>query len=193
VSSDERLKAPCVFLDRDGVLNKVRVVDGNPHPPRSASELEIIPSSVNACRRLRAAGYLLVVVSNQPDVARGTDTLAGVNALNDVVGSSVDVNEFVVCPHDDADGCNCRKPAPGMLTAAAGRLNIDLRRSFMVGDRWRDVEAGQLAGCRTVFVDRGYAERKPEAPDLVVGELVEALPFLIAAIDQAQEGSKLHA
>lgn len=193
MSPYERPKAPCVFLDRDGVLNKVWLVDGNPHPPRSTSELEIIPSSVEACQRLRAAGYLLVVVSNQPDVARGTETLAGVNALNDLVRSSVAVDEFVVCPHDDADGCNCRKPAPGMLTAAAGRLNIDLRRSFMVGDRWRDVEAGQRAGCRTVFIDRGYAERKPEAPDVVVGELLEAVPFLLAAIVQAQEESKLHA
>ncbi len=168
-------------------------MDGKPHPPRRASELEIIPSSVEACQRLRQAGYLLVVVSNQPDVARGNETLAGVIALNDLVGSSVAVDEFVVCPHDDADGCNCRKPAPGMLTAAAGRLNIDLRRSFMVGDRWRDVEAGQRAGCRTVFIDRGYAERKPETPDVVVGELLEAVPFLLAAIIQSQEDSKLRA
>jgi len=193
VSPYERPQAPCVFLDRDGVLNEVRLVDGKPHPPRRASELEIIPSSVEACQRLRQAGYLLVVVSNQPDVARGNETLAGVIALNDLVGSSVAVDEFVVCPHDDADGCNCRKPAPGMLTAAAGRLNIDLRRSFMVGDRWRDVEAGQRAGCRTVFIDRGYAERKPETPDVVVGELLEAVPFLLAAIIQSQEDSKLRA
>jgi D-glycero-D-manno-heptose 1,7-bisphosphate phosphatase len=193
VSPYERPKAPCVFLDRDGVLNKVRLVDGNPHPPRSASELEIISSSVEACQRLRQAGYLLVVVSNQPDVARGTETLAGVKALNDLVGSRVAVDEFVVCPHDDADGCDCRKPAPGMLTAAAERLNIDLRRSFMVGDRWRDVEAGQRAGCRTVFIDRSYAEGEPRAPDLIVDELFEAVPFLLAAIVQAQEESELHA
>ena len=192
MSPYERPKAPCVFLDRDGVLNKVRLVDGNPHPPRRISELEVIASSVEACQRLREAGYLLVVVSNQPDVARGAETLAGVTALNDLVGSSVAVDEFVVCPHDDSDGCICRKPAPGMLTAAAGRLNIDLRRSFMVGDRWRDIEAGERAGCHTVFIDCGYAERKPEAPDLVVSELLEAVPFLLAAIVQIQEESKLH-
>jgi D-glycero-D-manno-heptose 1,7-bisphosphate phosphatase len=193
VSPYERPKAPCVFLDRDGVLNKVRLVDGNPHPPQTTSEVEIISSSVEACQRLREAGYLLVVVSNQPDVARGTQTLAGVTALNDLVGSHVAVDEFVVCPHDDDDGCDCRKPSPGMLTAAAGRLNIDLRRSFMVGDRWRDIEAGQHAGCRTIFIDRGYAERQPEAPDLVVTELGEAVPFLLEAIVQAEEESKPHA
>jgi D-glycero-D-manno-heptose 1,7-bisphosphate phosphatase len=187
VSPYERPKAPCVFLDRDGVLNKVRLVHGNPHPPKRTSELEIIPSSVEACQRLREAGYLIVVVSNQPDVARGTETLAGVTALNSLVGSRVAVDEFVVCPHDDGDSCDCRKPAPGMLIGAAGRLNIDLRRSFMVGDRWRDVEAGQRAGCRTIFIDRGYAERQPEAPELVVGELREAVPFLLEAIVQAQE------
>lgn len=153
----------------------------------------MILSSVDACRRLRDAGYLLVVVSNQPDVARGSETLAGVTALNELVGSQVPVHEFVVCPHDDADGCTCRKPLPGMLIDAAERLNIDLARSYMVGDRWRDIEAGRRAGCGTVFVDRGYTEKKPERPDLVVGELFEAVPFLLAPIVKTEEGSPRHA
>jgi D-glycero-D-manno-heptose 1,7-bisphosphate phosphatase len=193
VSRYERPQAPCVFLDRDGVLNQVLLVDGTPHPPSSASELEIIASSVDACRQLRAAGYKLVVVTNQPDVARGTATITGVNAINDLVGVGVGIDEFVVCPHDDLDRCTCRKPAPGMITQAAARLNLDLSRSFMVGDRWRDIEAGRRAGCRTVFISRGYAEQQPHEPDLVVTELIEAVPFLIASIAPLQEGSQTHA
>jgi D-glycero-D-manno-heptose 1,7-bisphosphate phosphatase len=182
-------RRPAVFLDRDGVLNRAVVVDGTPRAPRSAAELEVIPSAVEACAQLRAAGYVLVVVTNQPDVARGTDTLESVEAINREVGRQTGVHEFEVCFHDDADDCDCRKPRPGMLTRATARLDLDLARSFMVGDRWRDVEAGQRAGCGTVFVDRRYSERQPDRPDVVVGELVEAVPRMIAANVLAEEGS----
>ncbi len=184
---------PAVFLDRDGVLNESKVVDGTPHPPGTLSDLRVIPAAVTACRDLRAAGFALVVVTNQPDIARGTDTLANVEALNAAVAAEVPIDEFVTCPHDDADACACRKPLPGMLLDAAGRLGLDLERSFMVGDRWRDIEAGHRAGCTTVFVDRGYTERKPEEPDIVVNELVEAVPQMIAANIQQQEGSRSNA
>jgi D-glycero-D-manno-heptose 1,7-bisphosphate phosphatase len=182
-----------VFLDRDGVLNEADVVDGTPHPPATPSDLRVIPSAVEACRRLKEAGYVLVVVTNQPDVARGTETMAGVQALNDAVAAQVPIDEFVICPHDDADGCACRKPKPGMLQDAAGRLGLDLAHSFMVGDRWRDIEAGRRAGCTTVFVDRGYTEQKPQDPDIVVHELVEAVPQMLAAYIKQQEGSRSHA
>jgi D-glycero-D-manno-heptose 1,7-bisphosphate phosphatase len=184
---------PAVFLDRDGVLNEAFVIDGTPHPPATVTDLHVIPSAAEACRELGAAGYALVVVTNQPDVARGTDTMANVEALNRAVAAQVPIDEFVTCPHDDADGCDCRKPKPGMLLDAAGRMGLDLARSFMVGDRWRDIEAGRRAGCTTVFVDRGYTERKPEKPDIVVNELVEAVPQIIAAHIQQQEGSRSNA
>lgn len=187
------VRRPAVFLDRDGVLNEAHVVDGTPHPPARPSDLRVIPSAAEACRHLREAGYLLVVVTNQPDVARGIETMAGVQALNDAVAAEVPIDEFVICPHDDADGCACRKPLPGMLLDAAGRLGLDLEHSFMVGDRWRDIEAGRRAGCTTVFVDRGYTERNPEDPDVVVDELVEAVPHMLAAYIKQQEGSRSHA
>lgn len=186
-------RRPAVFLDRDGVLNDAIVVDGAPQPPVSPSDLRVIPSAADACRQLREAGYVLVVVTNQPDVARGTETIAGVQALNAAVAAQVPIDVFVICPHDDADGCACRKPMPGMLLDSADRLGLDLEHSFMVGDRWRDVEAGRRAGCATVFVDRGYTERKPEDPDVVVDELVDAVPQMLAAYIKQQEGSGSHA
>jgi D-glycero-D-manno-heptose 1,7-bisphosphate phosphatase len=184
---------PAVFLDRDGVLNETVVVDGTPHPPASPSGLRVIPSAVEACRELHDAGYVLVVVTNQPDVARGTETMAGVEALNAAVAAEMPIDEFVICPHDDPDNCDCRKPLPGMLLDAASRLGLDLEHSFMVGDRWRDIEAGRRAGCTTVFLDRGYTEKKPEDPDIVVHELVEAVPQMLAAYITQQEGSRSHA
>ena len=167
------------FLDRDGVLNRAIVVDGNPHPPASIAELELLPGVEAACRRLHEAGLMLIVVSNQPDVARGTQTMEVVEALNRELAARLPLDEIRVCPHDDADACSCRKPAPGMLFNAAREHEIDLAKSVMVGDRRRDVEAGKRAGCWTVFIDAGYSERPPEAPDLTVRELGEAVTWIL--------------
>jgi D-glycero-D-manno-heptose 1,7-bisphosphate phosphatase len=156
-----------VFLDRDGVLNRALVRNGKPYPPAGMDDLEILEDAVGGCARLRAAGFLLIGATNQPDVARGTVKRADVDALNAAVAAACGLHSIRVCPHDDADGCACRKPKPGLLLDAARELGIDLASSFMVGDRWRDVEAGAAAGCRTVFVDRGYDERRPPTPDFV--------------------------
>ncbi len=145
-----------VFLDRDGVLNRPLVRHGRPHPPASVEEFELYPEAPAACRRLQALGFVLVVVTNQPDVARGELDAEVVDAVHRELRRQVPIDGLYVCLHDDADGCGCRKPAPGLLLAAAADLGIDLGRSVMVGDRWRDVEAGRRAGCRTVHIDRGY-------------------------------------
>jgi D-glycero-D-manno-heptose 1,7-bisphosphate phosphatase len=168
-----------VFLDRDGVLNAAIVRDGRPYPPGDAGEVELLSGVEDACARLGAAGFELVVVTNQPDVARGTLTLEAVERINDVLLAALPLDEIVVCPHDDADGCECRKPKPGMLVDAAGRRELDLAESFMVGDRWRDVEAGRRAGCRTVLVDRGYDEPSAE-PDATVSDLGEAAEWILS-------------
>jgi D-glycero-D-manno-heptose 1,7-bisphosphate phosphatase len=167
-----------VFLDRDGVLNAAVVRDGLPYPPRSVEEVEILPGVEAACARLRGAGFDLVVVTNQPDIARGTQTLEAVRRINDALLAALPLDEVVICPHDDADGCDCRKPKPGMLIAAAERRAIDLSASFMVGDRWRDVEAGIRAGCRTLLIDRGYDERSVQ-PDVSVDDLGEAAVWIL--------------
>lgn len=173
-----------MFLDRDGVLNGAIVRDGRPYGPASLSEMTVLPGVDDACRLLKRAGYLLIVATNQPDVARGKTTSAEVNAINDVLKARLGLDEICVCPHDDADGCHCRKPKPGLLLDAARRWNIDLAHSFMVGDRWRDVEAGRAAGCRTVFIDYGYSEPRPVGPDIVTSSLSAAVPDLVAAMEE---------
>lgn len=174
-----------VFLDRDGVLNAVVIRDGRPHPPSSVEGVEVLDGVVEACHRLVDAGWLLIVVTNQPDIARGTTAPELVASINGRVVEDLPISEVLVCPHDDADACACRKPAPGLLLDAADRWNLDLRRCVMVGDRWRDVEAGAQAGTATVFIDRGYAERQPDAPDVVVDGLPTAADQIIARWGQA--------
>jgi D-glycero-D-manno-heptose 1,7-bisphosphate phosphatase len=173
------LTARAVFLDRDGVLNEAPVRDGHPLAPQRPEEVALLPGVINACHQLAEAGWLLVVVTNQPDIARGHTTRARVDAINRCVTQDLPISEVVVCPHDDADGCICRKPQPGMLLAAAERWDIELGRSWIVGDRWRDVEAGRKAGVRTVFVDHGYAEAVPSEPDHVVADLPQAASLIV--------------
>jgi D-glycero-D-manno-heptose 1,7-bisphosphate phosphatase len=168
-----------VFLDRDGVLNRPPVSDGKPLSPRGLDELMILPGVDEACGELRDAGFALVVVTNQPEIARGTLTRETVDALNGVLAASLPLDEIVVCPHDDADNCDCRKPKPGMLLDAARRHDIDLSQSVLIGDRWRDIGAGQAAGVHTVFIDRGYDERRPKNPDAIVADLAGAAVWIL--------------
>ena len=173
------MSRPGVFLDRDGVLNRPIVRSGRPHPPETVAQVRLLPGAAEACRDLSLAGFTLVCVTNQPDIARGTHDLATVAAINDYVRKVLGLDEVVVCPHDDTDGCVCRKPLPGMILDAARRRDIDVSRSVTVGDRWRDVEAGRAAGTWTVFIDWGYDEQRPDHPDLTVTALQQAVPWII--------------
>ena len=168
-----------VFLDRDGVLNRALVRNGKPYPPRSVAELEIIPGVGEAIQALKAAGWLLIVVTNQPDVARGATTREEVEKINAALGAALPIDEFHTCYHDSDAGCDCRKPRPGALIAAAARHDLDLSESYMVGDRWRDAEAGQRAGCKTIFLDYCYQEKQPEAVDYRVASLAEAAAIIL--------------
>ncbi len=168
-----------VFLDRDGVINRAFVRDGKPYPPANLSALEILPGVNAAMQSLNKAGWLLIVVTNQPDVARGTMPLADVEAINAYLHQHLPIDEFRTCYHDNHDGCNCRKPSPGALLTAADVHGIDLASSYMVGDRWRDTEAGERAGCRTIFLDYGYNEKQPEKFNHRVRSLAEAADIIL--------------
>jgi D-glycero-D-manno-heptose 1,7-bisphosphate phosphatase len=174
------MSRPAVFLDRDGVINRAVVCEGIPRPPASLEELEILPGVPEALRTLEARGYARVIVTNQPDVARGCASKALVEDIHATLRRELRLDAILSCCHDDSDDCDCRKPKAGLLLRAARDLDIDLPGSFMVGDRWRDVEAGRRAGCRTFFIDRGYAESQPVGYDYKVGSLAEAVAVVLA-------------
>ena len=168
-----------VFLDRDGVINRAVVRDGKPFPPANLAALEILPGVANAMQTLHEAGWLLIVVTNQPDVARGITSLVEVEAINTYLKQCLPIDEFRSCYHDSCDGCDCRKPRPGALLAAADARGIDLFASYIVGDRWRDIEAGERANCKTIFLDYGYDEKRPQNFNHRVRSLAEAAEIIL--------------
>jgi D-sedoheptulose 7-phosphate isomerase len=172
-----------VFLDRDGVLNRVHVREGKPYPPAGIAELEVPSDVPEALRDLQGSGFELVVVSNQPDVGRGKISREVVREINREIASRLPLDDILVCYHTDEDGCACRKPKPGLLLEGARRRHVDLTASFMVGDRWRDIEAGQNAGCKTILIDNGYREKPPaHVPDARVGSLREAADWILRSM-----------
>jgi len=171
--------ARAVFLDRDGVLIRAIRRNGRPYSAAALADAELLPLVREACASLKRAGAVLIAVTNQPELSRGTLDTDVVAAIHDWLRRQVDLDDVLTCPHDDEDACACRKPKPGMLTTAAREWQLDLRASVMVGDRWRDVEAGRRAGCKTVFVDRGYDEKRPRDPDLTVEDLPGAVPWIL--------------
>jgi D-glycero-D-manno-heptose 1,7-bisphosphate phosphatase len=168
-----------VFLDRDGVVNRAILREGKPYPPSALSDLRLLPGVREACRKLREAGFALILITNQPDIARGVTTAQQVADIHARLQRYLQLDDIQVCPHDDSAQCECRKPKPGLLLQAAQKWDIDLAASFVVGDRWRDVEAGQRAGCRPIFVDYGYLEQRPIGPYLRVNSLREAANWIV--------------
>ena len=168
-----------VFLDRDGVINRAFVINGKPFPPASLAAFEFLPGVESAALALRRAGFLIVVVTNQPDVATGLQAREVVESMHKKLLAAAICDDIKVCYHTDDDACECRKPKPGMLLEAAKQWQIDLQRSFMVGDRWRDVAAGKAAGCKTFFIDYQYREQSAEMPDAVVASLEEAAKLIL--------------
>jgi D-glycero-D-manno-heptose 1,7-bisphosphate phosphatase len=177
IRADVRNRA--VFLDRDGVIGRPILRARKPHAPQSLAQLELLPGVHAALDALRARGFRLVVVTNQPDVARGTTPRVVVDAMNEWLQSVLPLDAIFTCYHDDEDRCACRKPLPGLITRAAAQLGIHRAASYLVGDRWRDIAAGRRAGCKTLFVDHGYAERLPEAYDFRVGSLRDAARLIL--------------
>ena len=168
------MKQRAVFLDRDGVINRVIVREGKPYPPPTVEAFDYLPGVAEGIETLRAAGFLIIVVTNQPDVGNGLQGRDLVEAMHERLRRQLRVDDIKVCYHVDQDGCGCRKPKPGLLLDAAREWDVDRAQSVMVGDRWRDIEAGKAAGCKTIWIRSAYAERPVENPDAVVDSLAEA-------------------
>jgi D-glycero-D-manno-heptose 1,7-bisphosphate phosphatase len=182
-----RTAKPAVFLDRDGVLNEVLVCDGRPYPPRDLSELVLTHGAGAALEELKCEGFLLIVVTNQPDVARGKANRADIDKINAQLAAILPLDAIEVCEHDDEEQCDCRKPKPGMILRARDKLGVDLAASFMVGDRWRDVEVGRRAGCRTILIGDGYGEPFPSAPTIKLASLPEAASWILRQPTRSRE------
>jgi D-glycero-D-manno-heptose 1,7-bisphosphate phosphatase len=168
-----------VFLDRDGTLNRTALRAGLPRPPTSLEQLDILPGVSEALWRLKRAGLLLVVVTNQPDVARGSQTRQVVETLHASLREQLPLDAIYCCYHDDPDDCSCRKPRPGMLVDAARHFGLSLPLSFMIGDRWRDVAAGRAAGCTTVLLQAPWSEGDRVQPDFEAVDLPRAVEIVL--------------
>jgi D-glycero-D-manno-heptose 1,7-bisphosphate phosphatase len=180
---EHKVSQRAVFLDRDGVLNRPVVRDGLPFPPETVSEFQLYPDVVEGCRELKEAGFLLIVVTNQPDVGRGTQSRESVEAMHTKLRADLPaIDAIEVCFHagsSHGEPCDCRKPRPGMLLRAAATHGIDLKRSFLIGDRWRDVNCAHAAGCRALFIDHSYREQLREKPEFTVTTFREAVAIIL--------------
>lgn len=177
-----------VFIDRDGVINRSILRNGRPFAPTSLDELDILPGVGTGLDNLRDAGFLNVVVTNQPDLATGKQTRAGLEMIHAQLLANFAIDAIKVCPHVDADACDCRKPKPGMLVASAREFGIDLSASWMIGDRWRDVAAGQSAGCRCCFIDYNYDEPRPAQPFFAARSLADAARVILVQSQPREHG-----
>ncbi len=161
------------FLDRDGVINKSLIRSGIPVPPRDYGEVTIIEGVTDSLNLFRKNGIIPVVITNQPDVSRGITTMETAESINELIRHLTGIEHFYICFHDNFDNCNCRKPKTGLILNAVRDLKINLGDSFVVGDRWRDIKAGQSLGMRSYFIDYSYGETEPEPPFMRVSSLRE--------------------
>lgn len=169
-----------VFLDRDGVIVVPEFRDGRSFAPKRLSDLRVFPDAAESLRRLKHAGFLLVVVTNQPDVGAGMVSSKTLDAMHRYLLDSFPIDAIKVCTHQRSDDCDCRKPRPGMLLSAARELAIDCAASYMVGDRASDIAAGHAAACRTLFIDLDYAEPKPTDAHHVAASLGAATDIIVS-------------
>ena len=169
-----------LFLDRDGVLVVPEFRAGRSYAPTSLDTFSIYPDARSALDSAISAGFRIVVVTNQPDVGNGRIDRSIVEEMHDQLRKHLPIELIKTCFHRQDEGCECRKPCPGMLLEAASELDLDASQGFMVGDRASDVEAGLRAGCRCVFIDRFYtAERAPSGHCCTVTTLAEAIDWIV--------------
>lgn len=177
-----------MFLDRDGVLNEIVYRQGVPGSPRTLAEFSLVKGAALAIGRLKGAGFRVFVVTNQPDIARRKMAPEALSAMTALVAAAIKPDEVLVCPHDDQANCECRKPKPGMLVDIGRRWEVRLRASYIIGDTWRDIEAGKRAGCRTILLVRDYNEGV--IADLRVTDLDQAVTYVLGDRSWEESGEE---
>ena len=168
-----------VFLDRDGVINRAIIIGGKPYSPMRFQDFQLIETAESCVNRLKSAGYFVAIVTNQPEVSRGNMRLDELDKIHNFLTETLSIDEIKVCPHDDVDQCTCRKPKPGMLLSASMDHELNLASSFMVGDRWKDIAAGNAAGCKTIWLNNEYLERQPENMHYSANCLEDAVDIIL--------------
>ena len=167
-----------IFLDRDGTLNKAFIKNGLPFSPESFNKFEILPGVKESLLKLKKLNFVCLLITNQPDVSRGKINKNVVIQMNNFLKSEIKLDDIFVCYHDDHDNCECRKPKPGLLLNAKKKWNINLNKSYMIGDRWKDIQAGINAGCKTVFINNNYKESKKIKANFIADSLLNAVYIL---------------
>ena len=165
-----------IFLDRDGIINKIILRNGKPCSPRIMEEFIILEDTKETVKILKDTGYTIVIVTNQPDVARRLMKIEDLEKMHNIIKEILCPDRILYCPHDDTDNCDCRKPKPGMIIKAANELNINFNKSFVIGDTWKDIEAGKSAGCITILVDTQY--NKEVKSDYRINNLKEVIEII---------------
>ena len=174
------LNNKAVFLDRDGVINRAVVRNRKPYPPDTLQDLEILPDVPEALNLLKESGFLLIVVTNQPDVGRGIQKKETVEEMHLFLKEQLPLDDIYVCWHGQDGECDCRKPLSGMLIQASEKYSVDFQQSYLIGDRWKDIEAGKTAGCKTIFLDYHYNELLRSQPDFTTTTTRKASEWIVS-------------
>ena len=172
-------KRKAIFLDRDGVIVRSNVIDGKPFAPICLKEFKLLPYASKCIDLFKKENYLTIIISNQPDVSKGIISNETLNKMNEILFFKTKVDDIYICTHTDSDNCKCRKPKNGLIIKAAKKYNINLNKSYMIGDRKKDIDAGILSNCKTIFIDRNYIEQKPKNFDYKVSSLQKAFFYIL--------------
>ena len=171
-----------VFLDRDGVLLRPKIINEKAYAIRKIKDFKLLPGVTKSIKKIRRYGFLVFVVTNQPDIRNNLVTENLVNRIHKKIKTKLKIDDFAICPHRQNEGCYCRKPNPGMILNLAKKYRINLKKSFMIGDRESDIKAGERANCRTIFINNNYNERKPKNQEATFDSLMLAVDYIILSV-----------
>ncbi len=172
------VKKKCIFLDRDGVINRSNVKNGKPYAPLRFENFIFLPKVKKSIHQLKKLGFLVILITNQPDISKKKLKISTLDKMNDKIYRNLDVDDIFFCIHSSEDNCNCRKPKTGMLLESQKKYNINLNKSFMIGDRKKDIDSGIKAGCKTIFINRNYNEERPTRQNYTTTSLYKAVEYI---------------